>query len=52
MFEAFFTTKPNGMGGMGLAISQMIVDRHGGRISASAAAPRGARFQVVLPIKP
>ena len=48
IFDAFFTTKPNGMG-MGLAISRSIVESHGGRLWASAALPHGSIFHVVLP---
>src|SRR5262249_23643714 len=48
MFEAFYTTKPNGMG-MGLAISRSIISVHGGRLWATANAPRGAVFQFTLP---
>jgi signal transduction histidine kinase len=48
VFDAFVTTKPHGMG-LGLAICRMIVERHGGRLSTSAASPRGAIFQVTLP---
>ena len=48
VFDAFVTTKPGGMG-LGLAICRMIIDRHGGRLTASPAHPRGAVFRVVLP---
>jgi signal transduction histidine kinase len=48
VFDAFVTTKPHGMG-LGLAICRMIVERHGGRLSTSAASPRGAIFRVDLP---
>ncbi len=50
IFDAFVTTKPQGMG-LGLAICRMIIDRHGGQLTASSDGKRGAIFQFVLPIK-
>jgi signal transduction histidine kinase len=48
VFEAFYTTKPRGMG-MGLSICRTIVEAHGGRIWASRAASPGATLQFALP---
>lgn len=48
IFDAFFTTKPDGMG-LGLAICRMIIGRHEGRLSVSPGNPKGAVFEVVLP---
>ncbi len=48
IFEAFYTTKPEGTG-MGLSISRRIIESHGGRLWASANAKRGATFQFTLP---
>lgn len=49
LFDPFFTTKTNGMG-MGLPISQTILDNHGGEIQVDSEPGVGTRFQVRLPL--
>jgi C4-dicarboxylate-specific signal transduction histidine kinase len=50
IFNAFFTTKPNGTG-MGLRISRSIIESHRGRLWAADNSRRGASFHFTLPTK-
>jgi C4-dicarboxylate-specific signal transduction histidine kinase len=48
IFDPFFTTKPGGLG-IGLSISRMIIEAHGGSLRALPNGSRGAVFQLTLP---
>jgi signal transduction histidine kinase len=48
LFDAFYTTKPGGLG-MGLSISRSIMDGHRGRLWATANPDHGATFRFALP---
>jgi signal transduction histidine kinase len=47
VFNAFYTTKPSGLG-LGLSICRSIIEAHGGRLWASANLPCGAIFQFTV----
>ena len=49
-FDSFVTTKANGTG-LGLGICKMVVERHGGKLSAASDVDGGARFEITLPTK-
>ncbi|MFN0110603.1 MAG: sensor histidine kinase [Blastocatellia bacterium] len=49
VFDAFYTTKPHGMG-MGLSICQTIIRAHGGRLWSANNETQGATFQFTLPV--
>lgn len=50
IFEAFFTTKPQGTG-LGLTICSTIIQLHGGQLTASSDGKNGTLFRIVLPVK-
>ena len=49
LFEAFYTTKEDGIG-MGLSISRSIIEAHGGRLEVTPNVPQGAVFRFSLPV--
>src|SRR5713226_9771625 len=51
VFEAFYTTKPSGLG-LGLSICRSIIEAHNGQLWASPNAPRGAIFGFIAPAHP
>jgi signal transduction histidine kinase len=51
VFEAFYTTKPGGLG-LGLSICRSIIEAHNGRLWASPNVPRGAIFCFTAPAHP
>ena len=48
LFDAFFTTKPGGLG-MGLSISRSMIEAHGGRLWATTNTKHGATFHFTVP---
>jgi PAS domain S-box-containing protein len=51
VFEAFYTTKPDGLG-LGLSICRSIIEAHNGRLWASPNVPCGAVFRFTAPAHP
>jgi C4-dicarboxylate-specific signal transduction histidine kinase len=51
LFDAFYTTKPSGLG-LGLSICRSIIEEHGGRLWASSNMPLGAIFHFTVPANP
>jgi two-component system NtrC family sensor kinase len=52
IFEPFFTTKEDQHGtGLGLAVTQSILDQHGGSIAVSSSPGEGTQFVVALPLE-
>lgn len=52
IIDPFFTTKPAGKGsGLGLAVSDKIINEHGGKLLISSEKGKGAKFKVILPRK-
>ena len=49
IFDAFFTTKPTGMG-LGLSICRTMVEDHGGKLRLTNTGPHGSCFEVAFPI--
>jgi len=49
LFDAFYTTKPDGMG-IGLFLSRWIIENHGGAISAGLNDGPGATFSFLIPL--
>jgi PAS domain S-box-containing protein len=50
IFQPFYTTKPDGLG-MGLSISQSIIEAHGGRLWAENNPDRGSTFSFTVPVE-
>ncbi|NUO82163.1 hypothetical protein HUU05_18995, partial [candidate division KSB1 bacterium] len=49
IFDFYFSTKKNGSG-IGLAIAQQIIEKHGGKIFVKSKIGKGSKFTVYLPI--
>jgi signal transduction histidine kinase len=51
IFEEFFSTKGSGGTGLGLAVVEKVINKHGGRIEVESRPAKGTKFTIVFPIK-
>jgi signal transduction histidine kinase len=51
IFEEFFSTKGSGGTGLGLAVVEKVVNKHGGKIEVTSRPAKGTKFTVIFPIK-
>ena len=51
IFEEFFSTKGSAGTGLGLAVVEKVVNKHGGRIEVTSTPGKGTKFIVILKIK-
>jgi signal transduction histidine kinase len=51
LFQPFYSTKGDLGNGLGLYISQEIVERHGGRLQAESVEQQGTTLRMVLPVR-
>jgi signal transduction histidine kinase len=51
VFEEFFSTKGSGGTGLGLAVVEKVVNKHGGRIELKSSPGRGSKFKIILKLK-
>jgi len=50
LFDAFFTTKPKGLG-MGLSVSRSIIEAHDGRLTVASTGKTGTTIRISLPLQ-